>query len=381
MDGSISLGIRGSRLRTALEQSGLFDALPAERRDMVLGQFRLRCDTFASGEHLCREGETADSFWLVTNGSVDVRGTTAEGEQYVAERGPGSLIGELAAMRPGSRRSATVLARGHDTEAYRFSMAALGELPCEDRAALWQGLACHVAAKLASTVYLRTEIQSLATAREKLLRRFVNEDVLGSIRSETAETFERREAAIWFSDLAGFSAIAAEAEPEQVAEFLRAAMTIQSDAIEKHGGLVDKFMGDGLMAYWLPHSEGEGERRRVADAAVKAAMEAQQGMALVSSPVAGRQVSLRIGLHIGMVHVGNFGSDHRWAFTLIGRDVNTASRIEAAKPDPGGAEFGPLRVSTDLAVLLGGDHRQALPDRAAVQVKTDHVTFIHRKPE
>ncbi len=215
--------------------------------------------------------------------------------------------------------------------------------------------------------------------------------MLGSIRSEAHEAYEQREAVIWFSDLVGFSAMAAQAESQQVADSVLAAMSTQSDSIEEHGGLVDKFMGDGLMAYWLPHSDDPAEYRRVAAAALDAAFTALARVKAVPSPVTGKEMGVRIGLHIGRVHIGNFGSGRRWAFTLIGQPVNLAARIESAREplltvddarDASAAgAYGPVRVSTDLAALLDDRHRLALPDTAEVQVKTDRVTFIHRKPE
>lgn len=372
----------GPRLSAALEASGLMKYLPRHRWDAVIEALNPTQRTYRDGEVICREGEQATAFWVLTRGAVDIRGHTETGEMLVESRSTGSFIGELAAIRPGSRRSATVTAHGHHVEAYCVATAALDALSCEDRAALWRGMASHVADKLANTVPSRAEAYVAADAKEALLRLFVNEHALGETRSELRRDYHHREVVVWFSDLAGFSSIASQVAPEQAAELVKHAMTLQSDAVEEHGGYVDKFMGDGMMAYWLPASSQSAERRRVANAAVEAAMAALEGIVGVPSPLPSHQVSLRIGLNIGMAHIGNFGSDKRWAFTLVGQPVNIAARLEQAKPEQGaeavGPAFGPLRVSVELAELLDERLRAQLPDTATTRVKTDTVAFVHR---
>lgn len=373
---------RSSRFAAALEASGLVEYLPHERRDAVIAALKPKQRTYRDGEMICRAGEAGTSFWLLTRGSVDVRSRTETGETLVESRGVGDLVGELAAIRPASRRSANVIAHGHRVEAYCIAVAALEELPCEDRAALWRGVASHVAGKLANAVPSRAEAYLAADSNEALLRLFVNEHALGESRSELRRDYHHREVVVWFSDLIGFSSIASKVDPEQAARLIKHAMTLQSDAVEIHGGYVDKFMGDGMMAYWLPESSQRAERRRVANAAVEAALAALDGISGVVSPLPGHPVSLRIGLNIGMAHIGNFGSARRWAFTLIGQPVNIAARLEQTKPEQVSASaFGPLRVSTELAELLDDRLRVRLPDLATTRVKTDIVSFVHRAPK
>jgi class 3 adenylate cyclase/CRP-like cAMP-binding protein len=369
------------RFARALERSGLLAGMEEGRRAAVLASLRPRRKDLMQGQALCQEGEEATSFWLLTRGEVQVAGKTPSREVFVERRIAGDLIGELAAMRPGTTRSATVTALDHAVEAYCFSMRAVDALPAEDQLEIWRGLAIHVAGKLASTVPARVGAHLLGEEREALLRCFVNEDVLGSIRSAEHRPYEYREAVIWFSDLVGFSAMAGKATPDEVAA-VRAAMSAQSDAIATTGGHVDKMMGDGLMAYWLPDSDAPEERRRVANAAFDAAVAAARAVEGVLSPVTCLPMRVRIGLHVGEAYYGNFGSEDRWAFTLIGQPVNVAARIESAKPEGEGApSYGPLRVSADLAGRLDDDRRGLLPHPVTAQVKTDIVTFFHRQPE
>lgn len=370
------------RFVRALERSGLLAGMQEGRRAAVLARLRPRRKDLVQGQALCQEGEEATSFWLLTRGEVQVAGKTPLREVFVERRAAGDLIGELAAMRPGTTRSATVTALDHAVEAYCFSMRAVDALAVEDQLEIWRSLAIHVAGKLASTVPARVGAHLLGEEREALLRRFVNEDVLGSIRSAEHRPYEYREAVIWFSDLVGFSALAAKATPDEVATAVRTAMSAQSDAIEAAGGLVDKMMGDGLMAYWLPDSDAPKERQRVANAAFDAAVTAMRAVEGVLSPVTGLPMRVRIGLHLGEAHYGNFGSEERWAFTLIGQPVNVTARIESAKPEGDDAPpYGPLRVSADLAELLNNNRRPLLPHSVTTQVKTDIVTFFHCQPE
>ena len=201
---------------------------------------------------------------------------------FVESRGPGSLIGELAALRDSGRRSATAVSRHPETEAYCFSLASIEGLACEDRAAVWRGLAGHVAEKLASAVPLRVRTHLIATERGEQLRKLMNAEALNAIYQARHGTFIQREAVIWFSDLVGFSRIASEAAPEAVASALSEAMSAQCEAIHASGGHIDKFMGDGLMAFWLPDSTESHERQRVANAAIGAAFQARFALAAIA---------------------------------------------------------------------------------------------------
>lgn len=368
------------RLADAIRLSGLFSELPPERRDHVMGNLLQRRKEYRHGEPLCSEGEHATAFWLISRGQVTVEVGDKDGGVFLVQRGPGALIGELAALRPGAVRSATVRAVGNETEAWCIEVAAFDDLGIEDQAVVWRDLAMHIAGKMADAVPARVASHRLADERETLLRHFVNDDALGLVRAGGAQVREVRRAIIWFSDLVGFSSMAANAAPEAVSRSVNAAMAAQSDIIEYHEGLVDKFMGDGVMAYWLPKSTAEHEMRRVAGLAVDAAAACLEAISALRSPSGDQALQVRIGLHMGDVHYGNFGSGRRWAYTLIGQPVNLAARIESAKPEGGAEPFGPLRVSSDLAAFLDPDRQQRFPDLVLTQVKTDRVTFVHRQP-
>ena len=138
---------------------------------------------------------------------------------------------------------------------------------------------------------------------------------------------EQQTLTVFFSDLAGFTALSERLGPGIVpvlTEYLSAA----SHAIHEQGGTIDKFIGDAVMAFW-----GAPVRRpEHAVAACRAALACQRLMAnLHSLSEAGERapLRLRIGINTGMMLVGNIGSEERLNYTVIGDTVNLASRLEA----------------------------------------------------
>jgi adenylate cyclase len=137
---------------------------------------------------------------------------------------------------------------------------------------------------------------------------------------------ERIEAAIWFSDLRGFTRIT-DTAPEQVIPLLNDYADVIVSAIHDHGGDVLKLIGDGTLAIFTH----EGPERACA-AALSAAIAAQRGVAALNKERAkeGLPVTdMYLGLHIGEVFYGNVGSRERLDFTVIGPAVNETSRIAA----------------------------------------------------
>jgi len=149
--------------------------------------------------------------------------------------------------------------------------------------------------------------------------------------------FETMRAVIWFSDLRGFTQLSASASTREVIETLNRVFDCQVPSIEKCGGEVLKFMGDGLLAIF-PFADGD-DPAKLADRAIEAAEEALAAVAALEP--------LRIGLalHVGELAYGNIGGEHRLDFTAIGPAVNLTSRLEALTSKLG----RPLVVSEELA--------------------------------
>ena len=136
----------------------------------------------------------------------------------------------------------------------------------------------------------------------------------------------RRRCTILFTDVRGFTSLSERLEPEQVTEIMNKALTIQSNAVKKHGGMVDKYIGDAMMAIFnAPIDQEEHEEK-----AVLAALDIMRGM-----NAADIGVTIGIGVNTGDAVVGNMGSETRFDYTAIGDAVNLAARLESSTKEVG----------------------------------------------
>jgi adenylate cyclase len=138
---------------------------------------------------------------------------------------------------------------------------------------------------------------------------------------------EKRRLSIYVSDIAGFTSITEKMEPDRLVEELNAYFDDMTQVIREHMGTVDKFMGDGVLAFFNAPSD-------VPDHAAMACRAALESIRATEAVVAERErdgrpvFRIRIGLAIGDVLVGNVGSSERFGYTVIGDSVNVASRLE-----------------------------------------------------
>src|SRR5437773_9269009 len=132
-----------------------------------------------------------------------------------------------------------------------------------------------------------------------------------------------------FADLANFTTMSEKLEPRAVVKVLGRYFDAMTTVIYRHGGTVDKYIGDGIMAFWGAPLPDE----RHADRALKAAIDMQDRFDKLARQLkkeGGPAVAMRIGIHTGNVIVGNVGSRARFAYTAIGDEVNLASWLEGA---------------------------------------------------
>ena len=148
----------------------------------------------------------------------------------------------------------------------------------------------------------------------------------GQIRRGHAETMQ---AAIWLSDLRGFTALSDRLAPEIVVDILNQYFDCQVPAIRKHGGEILKFMGDGLLAVFPIVKDG-GNLGEVCTHVLEAAREARVSVGAMQYPSGEATERFRFGiaLHIGGILFGNIGGMSRLDFTCIGPAVNLAARLE-----------------------------------------------------
>ncbi len=148
----------------------------------------------------------------------------------------------------------------------------------------------------------------------------------GQIRRGHTDTMD---AAIWLSDLRGFTALSDRLPAETVVDILNNYFDCQVAAIRGHGGEVLKFMGDGLLAVF-PIDEYVGDVRQVCGHVLDAARESRASVEAMHYPIGETVERFRFGvaLHVGRILYGNIGGGNRLDFTCIGPAVNLAARLE-----------------------------------------------------
>jgi class 3 adenylate cyclase/HAMP domain-containing protein len=174
---------------------------------------------------------------------------------------------------------------------------------------------------------------AIARTREEKVRHIFQKYVPKEVIEEFFQNPERmlvgqtRELAILFSDIRGFTAISERMQPEQVVESLNAYFALMVDVITAHSGIVDKYMGDAVMAFFgAPIHHGDDPLR-----AVRAGLEMLDALERFNGgqKAKGRpEFRIGIGINFGPVVVGNIGSEKKMDYTVVGDIVNLASRME-----------------------------------------------------
>lgn len=158
---------------------------------------------------------------------------------------------------------------------------------------------------------------------------------------------ELREMTIVFTDLAGFTSLASHLSAEETAAYLNSYFETVSTSIAAQDGTIDKFLGDGVMAFWGAPSDQPDHAAKAIAAVTALAEHIQKDPAL--------NMRLRIGIHTGKVVVGDIGSASRMNYTVIGDAVNVAARLQeyGKQVDPD-AKVIALASSETVAQLPGG---------------------------
>jgi len=138
-----------------------------------------------------------------------------------------------------------------------------------------------------------------------------------------------RNVTMFFSDLSGFSSIAETMTPGELVTLMNEYLSAMTDIIEGHGGYVDKYIGDSIVAMFGAPADDPAHARN----AVRAALKCHEKLADLNANnavFAGHGLSHRIGLNSGEAVVGNIGSRRRFNYTVMSDTVNVASRLEGA---------------------------------------------------
>lgn len=143
---------------------------------------------------------------------------------------------------------------------------------------------------------------------------------------------EKREIYVLFSDLEGFTKMSHAIPPEMVAKLLNRYLEMLSDVVLDHGGVIDKFVGDAVVAFWgAPIARPDDATRAMkAGYAMWEAGEKFREEVAAMDPDLPKIGKTRVGLHYGEAVIGNFGGETRIQYTALGDSMNTAARLEAA---------------------------------------------------
>src|SRR5262245_61557378 len=197
---------------------------------------------------------------------------------------------------------------------------------------------------------LETANQFLATLSMKISR-YLSPQIYKSIFSGEKDVIihtERKKLTIFFSDIKDFTAATERLQPEQFTLLLNEYFTEMSNIALKHGGTIDKFVGDAILIFFGdPESKGEADD---AKACLRMAAEMQDHLAElhVKWRTAGveQPFRARIGINTGFCNVGNFGSADRMDYTIHGAEVNLAARLQSI------AEPGHIVISYETYSLV-----------------------------
>lgn len=215
----------------------------------------------------------------------------------------------------------------------------------------------------------RKSFEDLSQKLGKYLPPQVHEAIFSG-RQDVQITTRRKKLTVFFSDIRNFTATSESLQPEALTTYLNEYFSLLTRVALKHGATIDKYIGDAMMVFFGdPDSKGEQEDAR---SCVAMAMEMQEELAQLKAAWRRRgfvdPFQTRMGINTGYCNVGNFGSDQRLTYTIIGAEVNVAARIESGA-DPDGilishetyahvADF--VRVEHRPSVILKGISRPIL---------------------
>ena len=196
-------------------------------------------------------------------------------------------------------------------------------------------------------VHAHEKIEKLAVKLSKYLSPQVYDSIFSGKQNVKIEAY-RKKLTVFFSDIKGFTELTDRLEPEVLSALLNSYLNEMSNIALKYGGTIDKFVGDAILIFFGdPESKGD---REDANACVLMALEMRERMKylrkLWEDQGISKPLNIRIGINTGYCNVGNFGSEDRLDYTIIGGEVNLASRLETK------ADSGQILISHETYALI-----------------------------
>ena len=187
----------------------------------------------------------------------------------------------------------------------------------------------------------------------------------------------RKKLTIFFSDVKGFTEISERLQPEELTALINEYFTEMSVIALKHGGTIDKFIGDAILVFFGdPESQGVAED---AKACMRMALEMQERLAALNIKWrklgAEEAFRIRIGINTGFCNVGNFGSFDRMDYTILGAEANLAARLQSSAPPDG------IVVSYETYALVSDIvSARALPPTMMKGISREVVPYLIEGP-
>jgi len=215
---------------------------------------------------------------------------------------------------------------------------------------------------------LSDELQARTELLQKVLNRYVDKDIADVIMIDPDRYLklggEMRHVTVFFGDLSGFTAFAEKNSPQEAIKVLNIVFSELTQLIFDHHGTFDKYIGDEMMAFFgAPVSTGDDTLN-----AVTMAWQMQQAFNAMKERLGAQleNLSLEMGLHTGMVVVGNVGSEQTMNYTVIGDVVNTAKRLQ--------------EIANGQQILISEDTYKEVKDRVEVNRLESQVLPGKREP-
>jgi class 3 adenylate cyclase len=213
--------------------------------------------------------------------------------------------------------------------------------------------------------------------------KFVPVDVVRNIMVNKKETacattgMEQRDMTVMFTDIVDFTNMVEGDESDDLLQVMNEHFTIMTCSIERNGGVIDKFIGDSVMALWNHQKDHDGDVQPMhAKSACNAALESQKALQSLREKCKEKllpEIFIRIGINTGKALVGNVGSESRLNFTAVGDTVNTSARLESLNKRYG----TDLLIGENTFLNHGNDFISFFVDSVKLKGKNKSTTVYH----
>jgi adenylate cyclase len=248
-------------------------------------------------------------------------------------------------------------------------------------------LACIPAAALV-TSYVSHQEKLQRSQLMQLFSRHVSREVADAVWAQRDDFLQgnrprsqRVIATVLFTDLARFTTLSESLDPGVLMDWLNEYLEAMAKIVMRNGGMVDKYIGDAIMAVFgvpVPRTSEEAIKQDAANA-VRCALEMKQEMDRLNArwqPQGRPTTRMRVGIHTGPLLAGSVGSAERMDYTVLGDTVNTAKRLEAYDKDLGGAgteESCRILIGESTKILLTSDFEAICAGKMDLKGKSEKV--------